>query len=1795
MKIKNKLILTFLFISFLNIRASHFSPDNEIKTIQTLPRKPQGATLDIEVTKVKTEKINASIDEKNKKIKIDFTDKKNENAKELMSEEKQYDIFVFDNPNDISFFSTTGKKDKRSALKLPKLYDYNVDEKNNNVISINYEEKPEILYIGVRDKSNNEVVKIYNTEITPYENYQVIISNGVAINNPVLLSTASTVYAYPFRKNSGSLIRPEIIKSGDAGDGTQPGTKYSALELTVDSLLPISTYGMVEEGNWTLGNNLTVSGYPLSNFEGISVTRVDRISTRPARLRFMNGSTDVSNNVSYKKWNRSAAANISAFLIQGNKPQLHLLFGMNSWDLSKQSVYTQFAAPLNPPASIGSYQQTYINIPPFDPEAYYDNINSSIKIDRTLTNNGTTNPNMSTFWSAGLRPNYNHPGTGHTGDHIQKTDVQNKTIELGTIKIFNSTDIPQIASDQLGKPLKFHAPTSKITLSDGSGNTITGNIFIEGNLSEITAEEARTVKKVYLELDELKNGTFTTADNTEILRLGLQTDNIFDDIISKITLTMAAPVNVQVKNAINLSNPVALTTRTSSTLTLGEGIYPLNRGGNFTAKNYLGKDPTGYQGVQAIQGYIDGGNLGPYGLIENANWRTGRIDVSGKINNTTIQFLPSFYVTGMSIVERIQDPSLQRSYFRFAAIAAVDTVDPPPEKKWSPTQLYSEIMPFLSESGSENSSYLSFGFSRWNYQLNRLLLKYSLVGSDSLQETYINIPPFEPEAYYDNVNSSIKIDETSQNIDTMNFWSSSSTTNPSYNHNVNGKTTHAGAEIELTNPSNTMIELGTIKARDLFYASDFQGDILKFYTSGSSIDLIDSTNNTNKITGQIIIKVNGVEWYEYAAKELINQSATVYLKLPGALPSSKFGDFVITSDSTKNILRLGLKAAGSVIPMASDIYDDIISKITLKIPAPTPFTVENSIVLANPFAVSNSAAKAYPMNGVGNFYAESSPGGNDLTISPAKGILGAGAQMGSYGLLEDARWKSGDVNVAGDVNGNSFTFLPGDFGNGITKIERIQNSGNSSYLAFKNSTGTEVTPSVASKTVGIINFFLTQYSTPSKHLNVGFGAGNTWNGTQRKITLSIKNSFNQVQKTYIHVPPLDPEAFYDNAGAGIKIDNTDGNIDTLNFWTNTDNLQNPTYVHAHTGAQITRSDVANPGDFSGDGLTINLGTIKSKDITAPYAQNYTLNYFTSSDGIITLTESSTGKTITGRIYIEQDGVLYAPPFELTRAITPRTVYLRLDSSNSLKNGTFTAGSNINILGLGSGSTFDRIIDTLTVTLTKIQNPPVKLESAIVINNPVALAKNTNITYPFKNNENNATRIEPRILDSTGGSTDNNYRYSATRRGNNIGNYGLVNNTEWPTEVVNINGYNPSNIPGVTVDYIRRVANPTNTNLQFFRLNTLQNISGKKWNGNTSSGMGDFLIEGTTNSKHLTMGFSNWDLKEKTFEFIYSSENGSYPTDGSIGYIYITLPPFDPEAYYDNVLSSIKLDGINGDIDTSNYWSSQTDLKPTYTNHIHKGESISRIDIDEKIVYLGTIKILDETKVPEIASDLMGKPLKFYTTNFITLTDVNDSNRKITGKIYIENSPGNGVPEIDAKDVRSAKNVYLQLDSLKKGKFIVENSELLRLGIPTDGIYDDIISKIELDIVANSSFIIDYSPKILDFGAVIQGQFNANEAKTRINITYDVDLNNPSFTYELQRDDGSKANYYNDFKLYKDGDKNSTNFAIADLWLGIEGTPNSNEPNKKTLDLNGKLKNIDNAPAGNYTNTVNIVVTLEEAP
>lgn len=513
------------------------------------------------------------------------------------------------------------------------------------------------------------------------------------------------------------------------------------------------------------------------------------------------------------------------------------------------------------------------------------------------------------------------------------------------------------------------------------------------------------------------------------------------------------------------------------------------------------------------------------------------------------------------------------------------------------------------------------------------------------------------------------------------------------------------------------------------------------------------------------------------------------------------------------------------------------------------------------------------------------------------------------------------------------------------------------------------------------------------------------------------------------------------------------------------------------------------------------------------------------------------------------------------------------------------------------------------------NRRIRLESSLVINNPVILATDSmNITYPFKSNLGN-NKVQPEILNTSGIPRRNlyPYLYSATRRTQGsdvVGKYGLVNNEVWNHRKVVIKNYFRALDEYSDTKQIERTNLSNYTMLRYLRGNKEATITGQKLSPDPKSLMNEFLMEAERDSiKYLTMGFQNWNLQQQKIVFKYGSDNEGTNDKRGDEYIYIHIPPFDPEAYYDNANSTIKLDNKDSHIDTSEFWTSDS-LNPTYT-HSHNGANLEIDGIVDKKVNLGTIKILDEALVPQIASDIVdpSNPLKFYTaenSGSITLVDTNNSNNTITGRIYVEDSSGNKITNITAENSRTAKNVYLELDELKKGTFIVDKRNknivdkrnkkfVLGLGVPSKNIHDDIISDIKLNIARNSALIINYDAENLDFGTVIQGQFNANEAKTKINIIYNEDLDNPSFKYELQEYNGSKANFYNNFKLYKDGDRNSENYAEADLWLGIESIPNSNEPNNRTIDLNGRLKNIEKAPAGDYTNTINIVVTREEAP
>ena len=65
-----------LFFLITTVSSSHFSPKNEIKTIETIPRKSH-STLDIEITKIKSQYIPGILDKENKNITIDFSNIKN--------------------------------------------------------------------------------------------------------------------------------------------------------------------------------------------------------------------------------------------------------------------------------------------------------------------------------------------------------------------------------------------------------------------------------------------------------------------------------------------------------------------------------------------------------------------------------------------------------------------------------------------------------------------------------------------------------------------------------------------------------------------------------------------------------------------------------------------------------------------------------------------------------------------------------------------------------------------------------------------------------------------------------------------------------------------------------------------------------------------------------------------------------------------------------------------------------------------------------------------------------------------------------------------------------------------------------------------------------------------------------------------------------------------------------------------------------------------------------------------------------------------------------------------------------------------------------------------------------------------------------------------------------------------------------------------------------------------------------------------------------------------------------------
>ncbi|MGL5903100.1 MAG: hypothetical protein ACRCZO_10490, partial [Cetobacterium sp.] len=156
------------------------------EVIESLPTREK-AEMNIEVTKIFTEKIVASHDEDLKTITLDF--------KNSSVDQSLYEIFLFEDLNTLPSYSVSNGRGRvfdvikngaklRAGSKVTsgKLTYFLDRAKSTPTLNIQYEEKPNKIYIGVLNKSTNNVAKIFYVEYDTPQSYAGAIThfyNGI--------------------------------------------------------------------------------------------------------------------------------------------------------------------------------------------------------------------------------------------------------------------------------------------------------------------------------------------------------------------------------------------------------------------------------------------------------------------------------------------------------------------------------------------------------------------------------------------------------------------------------------------------------------------------------------------------------------------------------------------------------------------------------------------------------------------------------------------------------------------------------------------------------------------------------------------------------------------------------------------------------------------------------------------------------------------------------------------------------------------------------------------------------------------------------------------------------------------------------------------------------------------------------------------------------------------------------------------------------------------------------------------------------------------------------------------------------------------------------------------------------------------------------------------------------------------------------------------------------------------------------------------------------------------------------
>ncbi|MBC2853647.1 hypothetical protein [Cetobacterium sp. 2G large] len=604
---KRKINIFILAIFFIisSIISAHFSPEKEIKTIQTLPRKPQ-ANLDIEVTKVKSQEITGQIDEKSKVITVDFSELLNSRKNKMNIDKSQYEIYPIENLENLQYPKS---KFMRSNLNQNKFQ----VTKSDTSININYEEKPEKLYLAVFNQNTSNVEKVFKLNLEKYILPRVSIGKTYTLTNPIFirsgntsvnvegisntqgiyifgLTATGTFYAQGTSSYGYSVDSPFQI-NGPQGLSLFAGTPGSSDSQPVSSTLNASSGGQSSTvfiyyptsagtrdwNRFAIYNNNT-SGLNSGN------TR-----TNTSLLRYLNGdSSTIVRFVVFGAWGQSTYR--AGFEI--------LKWDLNATTFNFRNIYT--------------HDITWtINLPALDVKGYYDNTNATIQSSgSTITKNGTF------------------------------LDFRGGIL-LGTVKLRDGSVVPNLATDPHGG-VRF-VGNANVTLSNGT-KTMNGTIYTTPVGTDPTGVNsnpyfsgtgARSALNVYFKLNNttnLETGLAYASSNNRLLKLEVVNKPSFlTELITNLNLTIN---RIDKAATITLKNPVPKRNGTTSGYyNLTGATSPSGMSTNQSTLSWTGSPISTDYGYslynfthKVVVRFTDGANIGR--VVFDT-------DVNGKITGTT--------------------------------------------------------------------------------------------------------------------------------------------------------------------------------------------------------------------------------------------------------------------------------------------------------------------------------------------------------------------------------------------------------------------------------------------------------------------------------------------------------------------------------------------------------------------------------------------------------------------------------------------------------------------------------------------------------------------------------------------------------------------------------------------------------------------------------------------------------------------------------------------------------------------------------------------------------------------------------------------------------------------------------------------------------------------------------------------------------------------------------------------------------------------------------------------------------